>query len=96
MDADLDTFVTALYVTIDDALRLRPELRQWRPRVGLAPRLSDAELCTLAVLQALLGFTAETRFLRRPGAPCGPGSPTSRTSRATTSACARQRASWGR
>jgi hypothetical protein len=64
MDADLDTFVTALYVTIDDALRMRPELRQWRPRVGLVPKLSDAELLTLAVLQALLGFTSETRFLR--------------------------------
>ena len=64
MDAELDTFVTALYVKIDDALRMRPELRQWRPRVGLAPKLSDAELLTLAVLQALLGFTSETRFLR--------------------------------
>ena len=64
MDADLDTFVTALYVTIDDALRTRPELRQWRPKVGLVPKLADAELVTLAVLQALLGFTSETRFLR--------------------------------
>ena len=64
MDADLDTFVTALYVTIDDALRMRPELRPWRPEVGLAPKISDAELVTLAVLQALLGFTSETRFLR--------------------------------
>ena len=34
MDADLDTFVTALYVTIDDTLRTRPELRQWRPEAG--------------------------------------------------------------
>lgn len=64
MDAELDTFVTALYVKIDDALRIHPELRQWRPSVGLAPKLSDAELLTLAVLQALLGFTSETRFLR--------------------------------
>jgi hypothetical protein len=64
VDAELDTFVTALYVKIDDALRIRPELRQWRPSVGLAPKLSDAELLTLAVLQALLGFTSETRFLR--------------------------------
>ncbi len=64
MDADLDTFVTALYVTIDDALRTHPELRRWRPKVGLAPKLSDAELLTMAVLQALLGFTSETRFLR--------------------------------
>jgi hypothetical protein len=64
VDADLDTFVTALYVTIDDALRMRPELRPWRPKVGIAPKISDSELCTLAVLQALLGFTSETRFLR--------------------------------
>jgi hypothetical protein len=64
VDAELDTFVTALYVKIDDALRIHPELRQWRPSVGLAPKLSDAELLTLAVLQALLGFTSETRFLR--------------------------------
>jgi len=64
VDADMDTFVTALYVKIDDALRIHPELRQWRPKVGLAPRLSDAELLTLSVLQALLGFTSETRFLR--------------------------------
>jgi Transposase DDE domain len=64
VDADLDTFVTALYVTIDDALRTRPELRRWRPKVGLCPKISDAELLTLAVLQALLGFTSETRFLR--------------------------------
>jgi hypothetical protein len=64
VDAELDTFVTALYVKIDDALRTRCELRRWRPRVGLAPKLSDAELITLAVLQALLGFTSEMRFLR--------------------------------
>jgi hypothetical protein len=64
VDADLDTFVTALYVTIDDALRTRPELRLWRPKVGIAPKISDSELVTLAVLQALLGFTSETRFLR--------------------------------
>ena len=32
--------------------------------MGLKPRLSDAELVTLVVLQALLGFTSETRWLR--------------------------------
>ncbi len=75
MDAELDTFVTALYVKIDDALRIRPELRQWRPSVGLAPKLSDAELLTLAVLQALLGFTSETRFLRHAKGHLGPWFP---------------------
>ena len=75
MDAELDTFVTALYVKIDDALRIRPELRQWRPHIGLAPKLSDAELLTLAVLQALLGFTSETRFLRHAKGHLGPWFP---------------------
>jgi hypothetical protein len=32
--------------------------------VGIAPKLSDAELVTMAVVQALLGFTSEARFLR--------------------------------
>ena len=64
MDADLDTLATALYVTSDDFLADNPQHRPWRPRVGLAPRLSDAELVTLVVLQALLGFTSEARFLR--------------------------------
>src|ERR671913_170880 len=35
-----------------------------RPAVGIAPRISDAELCTLAALQALLGFASERRWLR--------------------------------
>jgi hypothetical protein len=61
---DLDTLVTALYVSIDDALKAAPELCRWRPKVGIAPRLSDAELLTLAVAQALLGFTSEARWLR--------------------------------
>ncbi|CAN5917785.1 IS982 family transposase [soil metagenome] len=64
MDADLDTLATALYVKIDDALKTIPGLARWRPNVGITPRLSDAELCTLAVLQALLGFTSEARWLR--------------------------------
>ena len=42
-------------------------IRAWRrgaQTVGIAPRLSDAELVTVAVMQALLGFTSETRWLR--------------------------------
>ena len=64
MDTDLDTLATALYVRVDDALKDHPELAPWRPAVGIAPKLSDAELVTLAVMQALLGFTSETRWLR--------------------------------
>ena len=64
MDADLDTLATALYVRTDDLLKASPERAPWRPRVGIAPRISDAELITLAVMQALLGHTSEARWLR--------------------------------
>jgi Transposase DDE domain len=64
VDADLDTLATALYARIDDVLKEHPELVPWRPKVGIAPKLSDAELLTLAVLQVLQGFNEETRWLR--------------------------------
>src|SRR5918993_741638 len=64
VDADLDTLATALYVTIDETLQASPELAPWRPAVGIAPKLTDAELLTLAVLQALLGHVSEARWLR--------------------------------
>ena len=64
MDADLDTLATALYVRVDDLLKTYPERVPWRPRVGIAPKLADAELLTLCVMQALLGFTSEARWLR--------------------------------
>ena len=35
--------------------------------MGIAPKLSDAELLTLAVMQALLGFTSQARWLRSAG-----------------------------
>ena len=64
MNAELDALATAIYVTVDDMLAADPALGPERPAVGIAPQLSDAELLTLAVLQALLGYTNEARFLR--------------------------------
>ena len=64
MNPDLDTLATALYVRIDDLLAAHPEWAPLRPAVGFAPRLSDAELVTLAVISALLGFDNESRFIR--------------------------------
>jgi hypothetical protein len=64
VDADLDTLATALYVRVDDLLKISPDRAPARPSVGIAPRISDAELLTLAVMQALLGFTSEARWLR--------------------------------
>jgi hypothetical protein len=54
---DLNTLLTALYVQVDDYLtgRVRP---------GRPPKLSDAELLTLAVAQVLLGVRSEARWLR--------------------------------
>jgi hypothetical protein len=61
---DLDTLATALYVKVDDELKASPQINRYRPRVGIAPRITDAELITVAVLQALLGYHTEQRWLR--------------------------------
>jgi hypothetical protein len=61
---NLDALGTALYVKTDDLLKVSPHLAPWRPRVGITPKLTDAELVTLAVMQALLGYTSESRWLR--------------------------------
>ncbi len=57
MTTDLNTLLTALHVKIDDWLGKRT-------RTGRPPRLSDAELVTLAVAQVLLGVRSEARWLR--------------------------------
>ena len=57
MTTNLNTLLTALYVWIDDFLG--PQRRAGRP-----PRLSPAELLTLAVAQVLLGVRSEARWLR--------------------------------
>lgn len=64
MTPDLDSLATARYVMTDDLLKDSPQLAPSRPAVGIAPQLSDAELVTLAMMQAMLGFTSEARWLR--------------------------------
>ena len=64
MDNDLDTLATALYASTDDFLKANPGLAPWRPAVGLQPLITDAEMITVSVMQALLGFTSERRWLR--------------------------------
>ncbi len=75
MNADLDTLATTLYVTVDDLLIEHPEWIPQRPRIGIKPKISDAEIVTLAVIQALLGFTSETRFIRHARAHLRPWFP---------------------
>jgi transposase len=56
MDADLDTLCTVIYCTADDLL---PEARANARR-----RLTDAEVVTLCVAQAIMGIPSDRRFLR--------------------------------
>ena len=64
MENDIETLATATYVKIDDMLRDWPDLAPVRPAAGTSLTLSDAELLTMAVTSALLGFTSERRWLR--------------------------------
>ncbi len=48
----------------DDLLIAHPERVPARPRIGIAPKTSDAEALTLAVMQELLGYVSEARWLR--------------------------------
>jgi hypothetical protein len=64
VDTDLDTLATALYVTVDDLLRAHPGRVVTRPKGSFTPATSDAEMVTLAVLQAVLGYPSEARWLR--------------------------------
>lgn len=57
MTTDINTLLTALYVKIDDWIGESP-------RLGRPPKLTDAELLTLAVAQVLLGIRSEARWLR--------------------------------
>ncbi|WP_405691002.1 IS982 family transposase [Streptomyces sp. NBC_00057] len=81
MKTELDSLATALYVKTDDLLKDSPHLAPWRPAVGIAPQLTDAELVTLAMMQAMLGFTSEAKWLRHARAhlrhlfPCLPKQP---------------------
>ena len=56
MDADLDLLLIAVYVTADDLLPEKPENAK---RI-----LTDAEVVTLCVAQAIMGIPSDRRFLR--------------------------------
>ena len=64
MKQNLNSLARALYARTEHLLKHRPDLAPWRPAIGFRPRLSDADLVTLALMQALLGYTSETRWLR--------------------------------
>lgn len=64
MDNDLNTLATTPYVTTDDYLNIHPEFVPVRPRPGNQPRSSGCEIIVPAIMETLLGFTSERRFIR--------------------------------
>ena len=56
MLADLDLLLTAVFVTADDLLPARHE--------NARRSVTDAEVVTLAVAQAIMGISSDDRFLR--------------------------------
>jgi hypothetical protein len=63
MDADLDLLLTTVYVTADDLL---PERQK-----NAARRVTDAEVVTLCVAQAIMGIPSDRRFLAVAGKRLG-------------------------
>jgi hypothetical protein len=55
MDADLDLLLTAVYVTADDLLPCKPK--------NARRSVTDAEVVTLCVAQAIMGIPSDRRFL---------------------------------
>ena len=55
MDADLDLLLTTVFCTADDLLPDR--------RGNAARRVTDAEVVTLCVAQAIMGIPSDRRFL---------------------------------
>lgn len=64
MDTGLDALATALYVEVDDFVAAHPDLVPWRPKIGLKPQVSDAELITLGVLAVVQQVDNESRWIR--------------------------------
>jgi hypothetical protein len=80
MDADLDLLPIAVYVTADDLLPEKP---------GNAKRsVTDAEVVTLCVAQAIMGIPSDRRFWRSPPSICVTCSRRSLPSPATSSVAA--------
>jgi hypothetical protein len=55
MDADLDLLLIAVYCTVDDLLPCKPG--------NARRRISDAEVITLCIAQAMMGIPSDPRFL---------------------------------
>jgi hypothetical protein len=89
VDADLEILTTALCVRVDDLLMSHPERRPLWPGMGIAPKTSDSDLITLAVMAALLGYPSVGCVT--PGRTWAPCSRICLSNLATTNDCVRWR-----
>lgn len=71
-------------VTADDLLKAHPEVLPVRPQVGIAPKISDAEILTLAVMGPCWALTVSAAGSATPAATTGTCSPTSPANPATS------------
>lgn len=63
---DVDTFLTTLYVIVDDFCQSRPSTK----RPGPQPALSDSEVITLAIFARWARFRSERDFFRYAQSSC--------------------------
>ncbi len=64
MHVDLDTLATALYVKVDDELKASPQVNRWRPRVGIAPRITESLAATWSTCAT--SCSNDTASMRQP------------------------------
>src|SRR5947209_6146754 len=56
--------LTTLFTIVDDTMKGSTVIQHALKRPGPAPRLSDSELCTIALYQELIGEPREDHFFR--------------------------------
>ena len=71
MDTDLDTFLTTVYVIVDDLYRTECAPHK-PPRPGHRPELTDSEVLTLGILAQWQRSRSERAFLRAARPPLAP------------------------
>jgi transposase len=64
MTKSIDHQMTEIYCFVDDYLRAHPALLRWRRSPHSAPRFTDSEVITIALLQAPLGVASLKKTYR--------------------------------
>jgi hypothetical protein len=64
MTESIDHQMTEIYCFVDDYLRAHPALAHWRRSPHAAPRFTDSEVITLALVQGPLGVASLKKTYR--------------------------------